>query len=145
MLNKKFTILAVAFALSCTGGIASYAQDNAYPHNDTSYQRNNANAVQPDNTQMNMRDRNTDRVTADQQKDNESDRTITQRIRRAIIGDKSLSTYAHNIKIISEGGAVTLKGPVRSTREKNVIIQKAVDVTGSTDKVTDQISIKRQK
>ena len=52
--------------------------------------------------------------TADQQKGNGSDLQITQQIRQAILRDKSLSTYAHNIKIITQNGQVTLKGPVRS-------------------------------
>jgi len=59
------------------------------------------------------------------------------------MADKSLSTYAHNIKIISQNGAVTLKGPVKSDDEKRVIVAKAVAVAGSADKVTDEISIKQ--
>src|ERR1700739_2454385 len=60
-------------------------------------------AQQPatDNTKMNQADRN-DQSTADQQKDNRSDRELTQHIRQAILEDKSLSTYAHNVKIISQ-------------------------------------------
>ena len=57
-------------------------------------------------------------MTADQQKMNAADQEITRKIRRSIIADKSLSTYAHNIKIISQDGAVTLKGPVKSDAER---------------------------
>ena len=56
--------------------------------------------------------------------------------------DKALSTYAHNVKIISQNGAVTLKGPVKSDEEKKAVIAKAVAVAGSADKVTDQVSVK---
>jgi osmotically-inducible protein OsmY len=54
-----------------------------------------------------------------------------------------LSAYAHNVKIISQDGIVTLKGPVRSYDEKQSVISKAVAVVGSAEKVTDQISVKR--
>jgi len=69
----------------------------------------------PDNTTVNQRDRNPNEPTADQQKNNPSDRDITQQVRQAIIKDKSLSTYAHNVKVITQNGQVTLKGPVQST------------------------------
>jgi hyperosmotically inducible periplasmic protein len=97
---------------------------------------------QPDNTKVNKRDRNADEATADQQKGNATDRELTRQIRRSIVADKSLSTYAHNIKIISQNGAVTLKGPVKSDDEKKAIVAKAVAVAGSADKVTDQVSVK---
>jgi hyperosmotically inducible protein len=97
----------------------------------------------PDNTKVNQRDRNAGEVTADQQKMNATDRELTRKIRRSIVADKSLSTYAHNIKIISRDGAVTLKGPVKSADEKTAVMAKAVAVAGSADKVTDQISVKQ--
>jgi len=100
-------------------------------------------APQPDNTKINKRDRNADEATADQQKGNATDRELTRQIRRSIVADKSLSTYAHNIKIISQNGAVTLKGPVKSDDEKKAIVAKAVAVTSSSDKVIDQISVKQ--
>src|SRR6202163_4883889 len=74
-----------------------------------------------DNTKVNTRDRAKGAVTADQQKDNASDRKLTQTIRRALMRDKSLSSYAHNVKVIAQGGQVTLKGPVRSDAEKQNI------------------------
>ena len=99
-------------------------------------------AQQPDNSKTNKRDQNAGAVTADQQKMNAGDRQLTADIRKAIMADKSLSTYAHNIKIISQDGMVTLKGPVRSDDEKKTIVSKAVAVTGDASKVTDQISVK---
>ena len=101
-----------------------------------------ASTPQPDNTKVNKRDRSADEATADQQKANAADRELTRQIRRSIMADKSLSTYAHNIKIISQNGAVTLKGPVKSDDEKKAIVAKAVAVAGSADKVTDQVSVK---
>jgi len=100
-------------------------------------------APKADNTKVNKRDRNAGEATADQQKVNETDRDLTQRIRQSVIADKSLSTYAHNIKIISQNGAVTLKGPVNSETEKKSIVAMAVKAAGDASKVTDQISVKR--
>jgi hyperosmotically inducible protein len=97
---------------------------------------------QPDNTAVNKRDRDRSEPTADQQKSNVSDRDLTKKIRQSIVGDKSLSTYAHNVKVISQNGVVTLKGPVRSEEEKKAIESKAMDIVGSGGKVNDEMSVK---
>jgi len=91
---------------------------------------------------VNKRDRNPGEATADQQKTNAADRTLTAKIRKAVIADKSLSTYAHNVKIISQNGTVTLKGPVRSDDEMRSIVAKATEASGSPDKVVNQMSVK---
>jgi osmotically-inducible protein OsmY len=90
----------------------------------------------PDNTKRNKGQ--TD-PSADQQKMNSADRAITQKIRKAIHNhdDNSLSTYAHNIKIITQDGKVTLRGPVRSEDEKSNLQAKAVEVAGQ-DNVTSR-------
>ncbi len=108
-----------------------------------SYGQKTDTRTEPDNTKVNKRDRNAGSVTADQQKENATDRKLTQKIRRAIMADKSLSSYAHNIKIISQDGSVTLKGPVNSEDEKRTVVAKAVAAVGSADKVTDEVSVKR--
>jgi osmotically-inducible protein OsmY len=84
-----------------------------------------------DNTKANTRDRAAGAVTADQQKEDAADRNLTQRVRQSLIHDKSLSSYAHNVKIVSQGGDVTLKGPVRSDEEKQIIEAKAIEVAGA--------------
>ena len=93
-----------------------------------------------DNTKTNQRDRDKNSPTADQQKMNPADRAITKKIRMAVHEDKSLSTYAHNVKIITQGGKVTLKGPVRSEDEKNNIAAKATAVAGDGN-VDNQIDV----
>jgi hyperosmotically inducible periplasmic protein len=98
----------------------------------------------PDNTKVNARDQNQAEPTADQQKENASDRDISRQIRQAIVKDKSLSTYAHNVKIVSQNGAVTLKGPVRSEDEKNAIEAKAAAVVGK-QQVNNQLEVKPEK
>ena len=93
-----------------------------------------------DNTKVNTRDRAKGATTADQQKENAADRELTRKIRRSLTQDKSLSSYAHNVKIVAQGGQVTLKGPVRSDEEKRVIEAKATEVAGAGH-VTNQISV----
>ena len=96
----------------------------------------------PDNTAVNKRDRSPGEATADQQKMNAADRALTAKIRKAVMADKNLSTYAHNVKIISQDGTVTLKGPVHSDDEVKSIMAKAIEVTGSPDKIVNQMSVK---
>lgn len=113
-------------------GMAVWAQDAGMPQ---------GNAA-PDNTKVNKRDRNSAAPTADQQKEATSDRELTKQIRRALVQDKSLSTYAHNVKIISQNGTVTLKGPVKSEEEKTAIEQKAAQAAGGTDKIHSELEVK---
>jgi hyperosmotically inducible periplasmic protein len=94
-----------------------------------------------DNTKVNQRDQNANEPTADQQKNSPSDRDLTQQIRKAIVKDKSLSTYAHNVKIITQNGQVTLKGPVRSDDEKRAVEAKATEIAGD-NKVISELDIK---
>jgi len=94
----------------------------------------------PDNTKVNTRDRAKGAVTADQQKENAGDREITRKIRQSLIRDKTLSSYAHNVKVIAQGGQVTLKGPVRSDEEKRSVEVKATEVAGAGH-VTNQMSV----
>ena len=99
-----------------------------------------AQDVNPDNSKVNKRDRKASEPTADRQNLNSSDREIIRSIRKAIVSDKSLSTYAKNIKIVSDQGSVTLKGPVRSEDEKKAVLAKAEAVTG-VGKVNDELSV----
>jgi hyperosmotically inducible periplasmic protein len=93
-----------------------------------------------DNTKVNEKDRNKGAVTADQQKENATDRDIAQKIRQSIVSDKALSTYAHNVKVVAIDGRVTLKGPVRSDNEKRAVEAKAADVVGAAN-VTNDITV----
>jgi hyperosmotically inducible protein len=99
-------------------------------------------AQAPDNTAVNKQDRGAAATTADQAKNNRTDLDLAKDIRRSIVDDKSLSTYAHNIKVISQNGTVTLKGPVKSEDEKHSIMSKAISIAGGPDRVVDQMSVK---
>ncbi len=96
-------------------------------------------AQAPDNTANNKQHE----VTADQQSNSASDRAITQKIRKALTADKSLSTYAHNVKVITVNGAVTLKGPVKSDEEKQQVASKAAEVVDAS-KIDNQLTVKAQ-
>jgi hyperosmotically inducible protein len=95
----------------------------------------------PDNTKVNKRDKNQGEVTADNQKMNATDRALSAKIRKSVMADKALSTYAHNIKIISQDGTVTLKGPVKSEDEVKALVAKATEIAGSADKVVNQLAV----
>jgi hyperosmotically inducible periplasmic protein len=94
----------------------------------------------PDNTKTNQGDASSGAMTAQQQKMNPADRATTKQIRSAIMKDSTLSTYAHNVKIITQDGKVTLKGPVRSEEEKSAIESKAETVAGAAN-VTNDLTI----
>jgi osmotically-inducible protein OsmY len=94
----------------------------------------------PDNSKTNQRDRDKAAATADKQKMSPQDRELTRNLRAAITADKSLSSYAHNIKILAQDGRVTLKGPVRSDQEKTAILSKAMGIAGEGN-VTDQMDV----
>jgi hyperosmotically inducible periplasmic protein len=99
-------------------------------------------ATKPDNTKVNKQDRDKTEATADRQAMNKSDRDLTKEIRQAVVADKSLSTYAHNVKIVARNGMVTLKGPVHSEDEKKAIVAKATEVAGANN-VKDEITVKQ--
>jgi osmotically-inducible protein OsmY len=82
--------------------------------------------------------------TADQQPNSTTDREVTHQIRKSIMKDKSLSSDAHNVKVISQNGMVTLKGPVDSADEKKAVESKAAEVAGGADKVNSQLMVKGQ-
>jgi len=101
-------------------------------------------AQEPDNTSRNKRDRADSAVTAGQQGNSRADRDMTKKIRKDIMDDKSLSTYAHNVKVITKDGMVMLKGPVRSEEEKSRIATIAAKHAGEA-KVTNKIEIAPDK
>lgn len=95
----------------------------------------------PDNTRVNKADRDNSHPTADQGKNNVSDRDLEKHIRREVVKDKSLSTYGHNVKIISDHGKVTLRGPVHSEDEKRAIEEHARKYAGDGN-VNNELTVK---
>jgi len=99
-----------------------------------------SSSVAADNTAKNERDRNDATKTAGDQSENEADRKITQEVRKAIVDDDKLSTSAQNVKIITNDGQVTLRGPVKTEEEKKAIESKAKQVAGVKN-VENQLEI----
>jgi hyperosmotically inducible periplasmic protein len=97
----------------------------------------------PDNTGRNVRDRGGDTVTPGDQSNNPADLNLTQQIRRELMADKSLSTDAKNVKIITVNGVVTLRGPVNTPKEKSTIEAKAQSVAGANN-VDNQLEVIRR-
>ena len=95
-------------------------------------------AQNPDNSAQN-KDQSS---TADKQSNAKADRMMTAQVRKAIVGDKGLSMYAHNVKVLVQNGTVTLKGPVRSDEEKQKVLSDAGSVVAA-DKISDQLTIKQ--
>lgn len=93
-----------------------------------------------DNSGKNVRDREGTTLTSGDQSNNKADVTITQRIRKEVVADKRLSMDAHNVKIITANGVVTLRGPVKSAAEKANIAAKAKHVAGVT-RVDNQLEV----
>jgi hyperosmotically inducible periplasmic protein len=79
--------------------------------------------------------------TADDQSNAQTDRVTTANVRKAIVADKSLSTYAHNVKIITRGGHVTLKGPVKSEEEKQQVAKAAASAVPA-EKISNELTVK---
>ncbi len=123
MKSRTKTMLALTLSL----GLAAAAQ---------------AQSPAPDNTKTNANATNSTAKssTADGQANDASDVNLTKQIRRRVMDDKSLSTYAHNVKIVAVNGAVTLNGVVRDSREKDLVAAKAEEVAGK-GKVTNLLKV----
>jgi hyperosmotically inducible protein len=95
-----------------------------------------------DNTGRNVRDRDGDTLTSGDQSETEADRELTQKIRQSVMEDDSLSMTAHNVKIITVNGMVTLRGPVKNAQERQAIAAKAVQIAGAKN-VNNQLEVAR--
>ena len=96
--------------------------------------------VGPDNTKQNKGNG----ITAEHQGNGKADLDMTQKIRKAIMDEKSLSTYAHNVKVVTNNGMVYLKGPVKSEDEKSTIEAKAKEIAGA-ENVKSRLTIAPSK
>jgi hyperosmotically inducible periplasmic protein len=123
-------LMAAALVSFWSGGVKAQSTDTPQ----------SSRAVAPDNTKSNAQDPSNRSRTADDQKNNSSDVEIAQRIRRSVMDDKSLSTYAHNAKIVSENGRVTLNGVVKTPAEKSTLEQLATRVVGA-DRVVNNLKV----
>jgi hyperosmotically inducible periplasmic protein len=100
-----------------------------------------AQDTKPDNSAKNERDRSGETKTTGDQSNSSEDTKITADVRRAIVKDSSLTMVAKNVKVITAGGIVTLRGPVNSAEEKTKIEQLAA-ATADGAKIDNQLEIK---
>ena len=128
-------ILFPLIALSTCALVAQYASAQSDANSAAP-----ASTVAPDNSKSNKLDSSNTSATAGTQSNHSTDVDVTKRIRQSLMADKSLSTYAHNVKIVTLNGSVTLNGVVRSDEEKNAVEMKAAAVAGK-DKVTNDLKI----
>jgi len=125
MKRSRTYFIAVTMVVSLTA-LTAYTQTSA-----------------PDNTETNRAERAANIPSADQQSNEKSDLELTRQIRRSLTSDSSLSLDAHNVKIISKNGNVTLAGPVQTDSEKAAIGAKAEAIAGA-GKVSNQLLVKHQ-
>lgn len=125
-----------AFVLLITVMTVACSRDK---QNQSANDRTSTN-VAADNSGRNARDRDGATKTSGDQSENEADRALTQRIRQAITSDDALSTNGQNVKIITSDGKVTLRGPVKSAKEKADIAAKATQIAG-VKQVDNQLEV----
>jgi hypothetical protein len=136
------TVILIAFALAAAAGCDSSenkATGAEHPSMD-SKPGSKPGSVDADNTKKNERDRAEAALTPGDQGESEGDRTITQSIRQAVVKNDALSFTAKNIKIITVDGVVTLRGPVKSDKEKTDIGALAQQVNG-IKRVDNQLEV----
>jgi sporulation protein YlmC with PRC-barrel domain len=93
-----------------------------------------------DNTRRNVRDRDSRALTPLDQGNSQADINTTKQIRKEIIANKEMSTNAKNVKIMTADGRVTLRGPVNTTEEKNLIGEIANRIAQSAN-VDNQLEV----
>lgn len=103
-----------------------------------------ASPAAANNTAKNERDRSGDTKTSGDQSNDPADIKTTAAIRRAVVGDGSLSMTAKNVKIITAAGVTTLRGPVKTAAEKAKIAQLAKSAAGK-NKIENQLEIEAAK
>jgi len=99
-----------------------------------------ASSAAPDNTAVNVRDRQAATPTPVDQPNNKVDVQLAANVRQAIVNDRSLSMSAHNVKLVAASGVVTLRGPVATTQERTRVGELATHVAGVT-RVDNQLDV----
>jgi osmotically-inducible protein OsmY len=128
--TKAAACAAVVTAAFAFAGVAAANDDKA--------------KTEPDNTKRNEAIVERNAPTAESQSNDKGDMELTAKVRRAIVDDESLSTYAHNVKIVSNNGSVYLSGPVRTEAERQAVERIAAGVAGKT-KVKSDVAVAPQK
>jgi len=129
MTRQLGTTTALALAMALAAATAACDRGNAKNGNAQNASAPHAAAGgDATNTGINQRDRSDAAKTPTAQAESAGDRDLTARIRQELTSDDSLSMNAHNVKIITENGHVTLRGPVDSEAEKAKVAAAAQKV-----------------
>ena len=139
---KKIGLLLSALLLvaACNSGKTS---DQAADTGSSRQSASNTKQTGPDKTSVNASPRGKIVTAKNQATGSKADVKTTRRIKRALVADRSLSTYGKNVKEVTVNGKVTLKGPVKSDREKIVIAEKAQRIAGA-GKVDNELNVSKQ-
>jgi hyperosmotically inducible periplasmic protein len=129
-MRKRFFALPMLAALA-VGCEEMNTKDAAIPEKSPSTQ------PAPNNSEVNERDRSGETVTPLDQGQNSADVERTAEIRRKILAIPDASIDAQNVKVITEDGKVTLRGPVASETEKEAVFAAAVEVAGESNVINE--------
>ncbi len=139
---KFFTMKFFALAVICLIGVMGCAETSSPTSaNGTPNAGGRDTSKDRDNTETNVRDRDTSTKTPIDQNENQRDIDITAEIRKRIV-DTKMSVNAQNVKIVTQDGRVTLRGPVKSAAEKDQVEKIATEVAGA-EKVDSQLEVER--
>ena len=139
--SVKLTLYSGIMGLLFAGAGIVFSSAFAISNAKADMNSDTANGVAADNSKANKRTTSDQQLTSQDQSNGKSDTEITRAIRQSLVKDSQLSTYAHNVKIITQDGKVTLKGPVRSEQEKSIIAKKANKMIAGAQNVENQLEI----
>lgn len=128
-MKRAGKLLALSLAVTCVSALATEKPPDGAKAAPAAQGMSTARS---DNTAINARDQGGATMTPQDQTNTLQDREQLAAVRRAIVADKSLSTMAHNVKVLVAGGAVTLRGPVKNADEKAKVESLAKSVKGIT-------------
>lgn len=132
-MRTSIKLVGLTLVLSCATAMAASSvthSSSSSMSSVTSSAMKGAVTQNADNTDLNTRDKSGDTLTPQKQTNSESDLKVLAAVRSAIVDDENLSMSAHNVKVMVLNGAVTLRGPVKSTSEKTRVEGLARKVAG---------------
>ncbi len=136
-MRNAIKLISLTLALACSASIAT-AQTATHAN-----QQSKPGVASPaaDNSDMNERDKGTASQTPQKQSNAKTDRTLLAEARKAVVKDESLSTTAHNVKILVKNGVVTLRGPVKSAEEKTKV-EELIKPLAGVNSIDNKLDIK---
>jgi osmotically-inducible protein OsmY len=133
-------VFALTLALAAIAGCADGTAPRMAERDATEPEVRTGTQTDADNTGVNERDRHEALKTPTDQYENQADIDTTAEIRRRVVDAENMSVNARNVKIITQAGKVTLRGPVKDMAERERIGQIAVDVAGK-DNVDNMLEV----